>query len=141
MAAGGVAPYVVGQRTAVVIRVLVADADVELRNGMAALVRRDETLELVAVASDAQEAITKAAMTQPHVAVLDVRMPSGGGVAAARGIREVSPPTSVIALSAADDRVVVLDMLRAGAVRYLVKGALPEEILRAIRASATGKQD
>jgi len=60
-------------------------------------------------------------------------MPGGGGVRAAREIREISPETSIIALSAMDDRASVLDMLDAGAVSYVVKGATREQIIDTLR--------
>ena len=69
--------------------------------------------------------------TAPDVALLDEKMP--GGALAATGILAVSPDTKILALSAYSDRGSVLDMLRAGAVGYLVKGTSPREILEAIR--------
>jgi EAL domain-containing protein (putative c-di-GMP-specific phosphodiesterase class I) len=75
---------------------------------------------------------------QPDVALLDVRMPFGGGPKAAREIRERSPGTRVLALSMLDDRSAVLEMIRAGAVGYLVKTEPPGLIIDAIQTSARG---
>jgi EAL domain-containing protein (putative c-di-GMP-specific phosphodiesterase class I) len=78
-------------------------------------------------------------VNRPDVAIVDVTMPAGGGPRAARGIITTSPTTRVIALSAHEDRATVLEMLRAGAVGYLVKGTAPEEILSAIDRVVRGQ--
>ena len=121
------------------IRVLIADDEPGVRDALAELVAAEETLEVVATAAHAVEAIELARTLRPDVAVVDVKMPAGGGQRAARGIRASSPQTRVLALSAYDDRTYVLEMLEAGAVGYLVKGAPAEQILDAIRASALGQ--
>ena len=122
------------------IRVLVADDVPELRAALAALIASDGGLELVATASDAAEAVVLAGTHQPDVAIIDVRMPEGGGPRATRGIAAASPQTRVLALTAYTDRESVLDMLAAGAIGYLVKGAAGAEVLDAIRRSASGER-
>jgi EAL domain-containing protein (putative c-di-GMP-specific phosphodiesterase class I) len=121
------------------IRVLVADDDPVLRDALAALIRSDESMDLVAAAQNASEAVEMAIRHRPDVAVLDVRMPDGGGPKAALEIRELSPSTRVLAFSAFEDRSTVIDMLRAGAVGYLLKGTRPREILEGIRRSFLGE--
>src|SRR6476469_9257791 len=78
------------------IRVLIADDDRLVREVLAAIIRSEPALSLVAAASDAEEAITVAEAEQPDVAILDVHMPAGGGVRAAREIKRCSPATGVI---------------------------------------------
>jgi len=114
------------------IRVVVADDQQVLREAISDLIASAEDMEVSGVASDADEAVALARQTAPDVALLDVRMP-GGGTRAAAAIRTVSPETNVVALSAYEDRGSVLEMLRNGAVGYLVKGTAPREILEAIR--------
>jgi DNA-binding NarL/FixJ family response regulator len=63
-------------------------------------------------------------------------MPGGGGVRAAVEIREASPTTRVVAISADGSQAAQLDMSRAGAIGYVIKGAPDEEIVRAIRSAA-----
>jgi EAL domain-containing protein (putative c-di-GMP-specific phosphodiesterase class I) len=70
---------------------------------------------------------------------VDVKMPGGGGPRAAREITRTSPQTRVLALSAYEDRTTVLEMLRAGAVGYLVKGTSPEEIVASIGRAVRGQ--
>jgi PAS domain S-box-containing protein len=118
------------------IRVLVAEDEERLRAAISDLIADEEGLELAGAASDADEAIEQARLTQPDVAVLDVRMPAGGGQRAAEGIREVSPGTRSIALSAYEDRLNILEMLRLGAVGYIVKGVAPKELVEAIHRAA-----
>jgi PAS domain S-box-containing protein len=121
------------------IGVLVAEDDGRLRTAICDLVSRAEGLELVAVAADADEAIERARALAPEVALLDVRMPGGGGLRAAREISVISPATRSIALAASHDRSDVLGMLRAGTVGYVLKGGLPEEVVEAIRRAARGQ--
>jgi EAL domain-containing protein (putative c-di-GMP-specific phosphodiesterase class I)/AmiR/NasT family two-component response regulator len=120
------------------IRVLLADDEPGLRVALSELLSHVEQVELIGTAADAEEAIRIAEVGRPDVALIDVRMPEGGGPHAARGITRVSPATRVIALSAYEDRANVLEMLRAGAVGYLVKGAAAEELVEGIQRVAGG---
>jgi len=121
------------------IRVLIADDEAVLRAAMIDLVTSDDALELVGAAKDADEAIAMAEATGPDVALVDVRMPGGGGLRVVQELRERSPSTRVIAHSLADDRATIVRMLRAGAVGYLVKGTSRADILDAIRGAARGQ--
>jgi EAL domain-containing protein (putative c-di-GMP-specific phosphodiesterase class I)/CheY-like chemotaxis protein len=121
------------------VRVLIADDEPRVLEALAELIREERSLELVGAAGDAAQAIAMAAVGHPDVAVLDVRMPGGGGPTAAREIRATEPHTRVLALSAHDDNATVLEMLRAGAMGYLSKGARGAEILESIRRCARGQ--
>ncbi len=121
------------------IRVMIAEDEPSVRDALAALIRSEPDLDLVAAAGDAVQAIDLARRFRPDVVVLDVKMPGGGGPRAARAIRALCPQTRVTALSAYDDRGSVLEMLGAGAVGYLVKGTPAGEIIEAIRSSARGQ--
>jgi diguanylate cyclase (GGDEF)-like protein len=117
------------------VRLLIADDDPGTRLLLSALVGREAGLELVGEAEDATQAIELAARRRPDVVVLDFDMPGGGGVRAAIDIRETLPGVRIIALSADDSPSAQLDMSRAGAVGYLVKGASDDEIVRTIRSA------
>jgi EAL domain-containing protein (putative c-di-GMP-specific phosphodiesterase class I) len=123
------------------IRVLIADDDPSFREALSDLIKDDVFLELVGVAEDADQAIDLAREQRPDVAVLDVKMPKGGGPRAAREIRLVSPETRMVALSAYGDRVAAVEMLRAGANGYLLKGVSSQEIQQAIRHAGEGQAD
>ncbi|HEX6457884.1 MAG TPA: response regulator transcription factor [Thermoleophilaceae bacterium] len=116
-------------------RVLVADDDADVRGLLAAFVSSDPTFKLVGVAADADEAIALANEHKPDAALLDVSMPGGGGLRVVRELQAYSPQTSVVALSAYDERNIVIEMLQAGAMSYLVKGATREQILQSLHRS------
>jgi EAL domain-containing protein (putative c-di-GMP-specific phosphodiesterase class I)/DNA-binding NarL/FixJ family response regulator len=120
------------------LRVLIADDDRAIREALSALIASDEGLLLVGSAHDAAEAIELAALHQPAVALIDVKMP-GGGPRAAAGIRGVCPGTRIVALTAHADRATILAMVRAGASGYLVKGSTADRILEGIHESAEGR--
>jgi DNA-binding NarL/FixJ family response regulator len=114
------------------LKVLLAEDSAVLRDALRDLIQDEPGLELVGIASDAEEAIIMAGVHHPQVAVLDVKMPGGGGSHAAGGINRVSPATRVLAFSAYEDRDSVDEMLAAGAAAYLVKGARMDEVINAI---------
>ncbi|HXF72347.1 MAG TPA: response regulator transcription factor, partial [Actinomycetota bacterium] len=115
------------------LRVLIADDEPEVREALAELLSRSPGLEVVGLAADATEAIDLARQHRPDVALLDVRMPAGGGPRAAREILRRLPTARVVALSAYRDPGSVLGMLRAGAVGYLPKGSSADELLALVR--------
>jgi len=114
-------------------RVLIADDDPVMRMILAAVVNAAPDLELVAQAVDAGEAIAFAAEHAPDVALLDIEMPGGGGLHAARAIKAAAPATRVLALSAHDSDEARAAMADAGADGYVVKGAAPDAVARALR--------
>lgn len=118
------------------VSVLIADDDEAVREALADLLSDEPTLTLVALATTADEAIDIAAREHPDVALLDVRMPGGGGPRAASEIALRSPATRCLALSAREDNASVFEMLEAGAAGYLVKGASDGEIVEAIHRAA-----
>jgi PAS domain S-box-containing protein len=131
-------PITLGPELGEPIRVVVADDDISVRNAVCDLISGETDMVLVGTAGDAAETIALAVGTQPDVALLDVKM-RGGGAQAAAEIALVSRDTKVVALSAYEDRGSVLEMLRSGAVGYVVKGTAPAEILEALRRAARGQ--
>ena len=120
------------------IRVLVAEDAAAVRDALEALLRSERGLELAAAVGDAPSAIEAAIRERPDVALVDVRMP-GGGLHAAREIRNCSPETKVIAFTAHHDRTTVLEMLEAGVVGYLLKDGSVGSIVEAIEQAAAGQ--
>ncbi|MGH2673500.1 MAG: EAL domain-containing protein [Actinomycetota bacterium] len=121
------------------IRVLVAEDEPVVRAALTELVASDSMFELVGSARDAEEAIALAEVTRPHVALVDVRMPGGGGLRVTKELHERMPETRVVAHTAVGDRATVVQMLHVGAAGYLVKGTPASEILRAIVRAAHGE--
>ncbi|MGD0833322.1 MAG: response regulator transcription factor [Candidatus Dormibacteria bacterium] len=120
------------------VRVLIADDDATMRSALGDLLASEPGYEVIAVAADPESAIRLAGEHRPDVAIVDVKMPGGGGFRAAEGIRAASPDTAIVALSAWDDRESMRLMRTAGADSYLVKGAAPDDIFRTIAEVSGG---
>jgi DNA-binding NarL/FixJ family response regulator len=125
--------------TASPIRVLVADDQRVVRDGLSMLVGLIEGVEVIGTASDGIEAVALAQAGQPDVVLMDLRMPRMDGAEATRRIREKLPETQVLVLTTYADDESLFPALRAGALGYLTKDASAEEIEDAIRAVVAGR--
>jgi len=122
-----------------VTRVLVADDQALVREGLVTLLGLIPGIEVVGAAADGEEAVAMVAERRPDVVLMDLRMPRCDGVEATRRIRAEHPRTQVIALTTyADDRS-ILSALQAGARGYLTKDSTSQEILKAIEAVVAGE--
>ena len=121
------------------IRVLVADDHPVFRSGLRNLVHDCDDLELVAEAADGDEAIARCREHGPDVVLMDIRMPGASGVEATRRIVADQPAVGVLMLTMLEDDTSIFAALRAGARGYVLKGAAPDEIIRAIVAVAAGE--
>ena len=108
------------------------------REGLATLLSVQPGIEVVAEASNGEEALAQAKRYRPDVILMDVRMPVLDGVAATRRIGEAMPECRVILLTTFDDDEYVFEGLRAGAVGYLLKDVPSPKLLEAIEAAARG---
>jgi DNA-binding NarL/FixJ family response regulator len=120
------------------IRILIADDHPVFRFGLRALLNAMPDTEVVGDATTGEAAITLAAEVQPDVVLMDINMPGIGGIEAVRQIRTTQPDVRVLMVTMLEDDS-VFAALRAGARGYVVKGAEPAEVLRAIRAVADGE--
>src|SRR5205809_6300459 len=123
------------------VRVLVVDDSPTTRTMLREALALDGGIEVVGEANGGKEAILNADALNPDVVLLDVRMPEGDGVQAARYIASHHPSTKIVALTWSDDPNTVRDMLTAGAIGYVVKGGTIDELCGAIRRAATGAPD
>jgi DNA-binding NarL/FixJ family response regulator len=121
------------------IRVLVADDQRVVREGLAMLVGLLDDVEIVGTAADGAEAVRMARETRPDVVLMDLRMPELDGSAATRRIRDELPETQVLVLTTYADDDSLFPALQAGARGYLTKDSSAEEIEQAIRAVAAGR--
>jgi two-component system, NarL family, response regulator LiaR len=121
------------------VRVLVVDDHDLFRTGLARLFGQADGLTVVAEARTGDDAVRRAGELLPDVVVMDIDMPGISGVEATRRLLEVSPHSAVIMLTATDDEEKVLGAVLAGASGYLLKGAKLSEIVRGVRAAATGQ--
>jgi DNA-binding NarL/FixJ family response regulator len=120
------------------LRVLVADDHPIVRGGLVALLRTLAGVEVVGEVGTGAAAVREVALTRPDVVILDLRMPELDGVEAARRITAGFPGTGILVLTMFDEDELVSQALAAGARGYLLKGAEPDEIERAVRAVAAG---
>ncbi|HET7051802.1 MAG TPA: response regulator transcription factor [Solirubrobacteraceae bacterium] len=121
------------------IRVLVADDQRVIRDGLALLIGLLEDIDIVGTASDGIEAVDLAIAQRPDVVLMDLRMPRMEGADATRQIVAALPDTRVLVLTTYADDEFLFGALRAGARGYLTKDASAEEIEHAIRALAAGE--
>jgi DNA-binding NarL/FixJ family response regulator len=121
------------------IRVAVADDHPMFRSGLRTLVEESPLLELAGEAGDGEEALAICAQHRPDVILMDIRMPNTSGVEATRRILARQPEIGVLMLTMLEDDTSVFAAMRAGARGYILKGAAPDEIVRAITSVAAGE--
>lgn len=121
------------------IRVLIADDQRVVRDGLSMLVGLIDGVEVVGTACDGEEAVELAQSELPHVVLMDLRMPRMEGAVATRVIRSALPDTHVLVLTTYADDESLFPALQAGARGYLTKDASAEEIEQAIRALVAGQ--
>jgi DNA-binding NarL/FixJ family response regulator len=121
------------------IKVLIADDQRLMREGLATLLALAEDIDIVAQAGDGVEAIELAKTYQPDVILMDIQMPHVNGVEATKTIRSILPATQIIILTTFDDDEYLLAGLRAGACGYLLKDMPSEQLADAIRSAAKGQ--
>ncbi len=115
-------------------RVLIADDDPDSRALLSEILNDEPSVQLVGTANDAEEAAKLAAVVSADVAIVDWRMPAGGGAYAVKRIKEEQPETRVIALTGMDPTQASYDMMSAGADGFLGKDSSPQQIIDSIRS-------
>jgi len=123
----------------VTIRVLIADDQPVIRDGLAMLLGLLDDVEIVATAADGIEAVERARSERPDIVLMDLRMPRMQGTEATRQILASLPDTRVLVLTTYADDEFLFPALQAGARGYLTKDATAEEIEHAIRALIAGQ--
>jgi DNA-binding NarL/FixJ family response regulator len=121
------------------IRVVLADDQTLVREGVTLMLSLTDDIEVVGVAADGEQAVAAVLASSPDVALLDLRMPRVDGVEATRRLKELAPQVEVVVLTTYADDESVMAALKAGARGYLTKDASSEEIERAIRDAASGR--
>ena len=120
------------------IRVFLMDDHEIVRRGVADVLETDPGVRVVGEAKNAAEALARVPALRPDVAVLDVRLPDGDGVAVCRELRSRMPDLKVIMLTSYSDDEALFEAIMAGASGYLLKQILGQDLVSAVRTVAAG---
>lgn len=121
------------------ITIVVADDHGIVREGLGALLSAHDGYQLVGMAATGAEAVRAAVTLRPDVMVMDLQMPDLTGIEAVQRIGRVAPEVAVLMLTMFDDDDSIFAAIRAGARGYVLKGASPDNVIRAIAAVAAGE--
>ena len=122
------------------IRLMTVDDHPLLREGIAALIKTQTDMELIAEACDGEEAVAQFRLHRPDVTLMDIQMPNVNGTEAITRIRSEFPDAKIIVLSTYAGDVQILRAIKAGARGYLLKGNVRTELLEAIRSVHAGRK-
>jgi two-component system, NarL family, response regulator NreC len=121
-----------------VIKVVLVDDHAVVRSGLRLLLDAEDDMEVVGEAGNAKDAVFRARALKPDVILLDVVMPGESGIEALPRLLRESPATNVLVLSMQDDPSYVREAFAAGASGYVLKEAVDEEVVSAVREIASG---
>ncbi len=114
-------------------RLLIVDDHVAIRQGLKQMFATVPGIEVVGVAADGRQAVSKADQLKPDVVLMDIEMPNVDGVEATRRITATHPSSRVVILTASNDRRRIQNALRAGAAGYVLKHSDPDQVVRAVQ--------
>ena len=121
------------------IRVIIADDHAVVREGTRRILEQEKDIEVVAEASDGEEAIALANTFKPDVILMDISMPRLDGIEATKKIKQLNPGIVILILTAYDDDQFIFSLLEAGAAGYLLKSIHSHELIDAIRSVHAGE--
>ena len=120
------------------LRILIADDHGVIRAGLRALLSGLPELEVVGEAVDGRDTLRKAVELKPNIVIMDLSMPEMGGLEATRQLSQVSPNIRILILTVHEDESLLKEVIRAGAAGYIIKRAVEDELIHAIRVVARG---
>jgi NarL family two-component system response regulator LiaR len=121
------------------MKILICDDQAIVCEGLTRILGSDPEIEVIGVANNGEEALEIILKTQPHLVLMDLKMPIMNGVIATRKIKEKFPHIHVLVLTTYDDDEWIFDAIRGGAVGYLLKDTPPKELIKAIKGTFEGK--
>jgi DNA-binding NarL/FixJ family response regulator len=122
-----------------VARILIADDHALVREGLRTMLSGEVGLEVIAEANDGRQALTMCRELQPHLVLMDVRMPVMDGLQATRKIKQEMPKTSVMMVTMHENPDYLFEAVKAGAAGYVLKDASGESLLSAVRRTLEGE--
>jgi NarL family two-component system response regulator LiaR len=121
------------------IRIMLVDDHAVVRSGLGAFLSVNPDLELVGEAENGEQAVARANILKPDVILMDLMMPVMDGVTATGAIKKQNPSIQIIALTSFQEDELVRNVMKAGAVGYLMKNVTARELAAAIKAAKDGK--
>ncbi|MET3025784.1 response regulator transcription factor [Flavobacterium sp. UW10123] len=121
-----------------IIRVVLADDHVFVRDGIKSLLENEANIEVVGEAIDGADALEVVSETKPDLLIVDIRMPNLTGIEVVEKLRSENNSVKIIMLSMHESEEYVLKSIKAGADGYLLKGSSKEEFLKALHSVAIG---
>ena len=121
------------------IKVLIVDDHRVVREGLSAILKTKDNVDVLGEAQDGQEAVEKARSLLPDVILMDVSMPKMTGVEATRIIKREFPHIGIIALTMYEEQQYIFDLVRGGATGYLLKDSDSDQIVKAIQSVYRGE--
>lgn len=128
-----------GRRQAQKIRIMLADDHPLLRQALRNVLEKNSDFEVIAEASDGEEAVRLATELVPDVVIMDISMPNLNGLEATKQIKASNPEIAVLVLTVHTDSEHIMSILRAGAGGYLTKSVYGDEVTNAVRALVSGE--
>ena len=122
------------------IKILLVDDHEIMREGLCALLRKHDDIEIVGQASDGRAAVKKVDSLSPDVVVMDIGMPELNGVEATHSIRKKHPQTQVVILSVYSTTEHIRRAFHEGAIAYVLKESAGKEVIDAVRSAAAGRR-
>jgi DNA-binding NarL/FixJ family response regulator len=120
------------------VRVVIADDQTVVREGLAAILSTDPEIEVTGLAGNGQQALDLVSRSEPDVVLMDLKMPVLNGVQATQRLHRTNPGVSVLVLTTYADDEWIFDALQAGAAGYLLKDIRRDDLLAAIKGTAEG---
>jgi len=122
-----------------ITRILVVDDHALFRVGIANILGQQPDFEIVAEAEDSRSAIDRAIETSPNVILMDLSLPSPGGIETTSRIKRELPSTAIIVLAVSEDEDALFDAIKAGAAAFILKDVTPDDLVTIIRRVVAGE--
>jgi DNA-binding NarL/FixJ family response regulator len=122
------------------MKIIIADDYGIVRQGLKSLIEKEDNLEVIGEAENGTEVVEMTGQLKPDLVIMDITMPDMNGIDATKRIISENPKVKIIALSMHSNRKFVTEMLQAGAVGYVLKSYLFDELVRAIKAAEKGER-